>query len=504
MHIFSVEDLNAELLGNICSYLPKTSIYLFACAVSAPSSSWYKSRHLLSTNEPPQLHRSSESIFKATRCCHVSNSLIASLASERRSMKFYFERVISSARVGKLTKDQWEETLSSPHPSGVMWRDAKKIWNDEFDLQDDLLPDIFKLYCYYMHDKRVIDFVDLPIVMTGKITDEDICAILMMFSFFSEKNPKEIYLTDCDHIRGYGLEPIKFFTSLDTVDLSTESTEKSAHSRKLEEYSQSLSDVDEWEEWAPPVEPCVKESSPREFIIVPILRALVDKLDGHMVGPPCRHSCPLRVKIPDAWNKPSRSELFYGPIDRGDSDETEQVNFSSLLKAHHHSYNSETQCCYFGFQGTSRSLIKSLRNDDCYTHVDKCKCHKGYENYTSFSACDHCGKVQCLKCTKAEYKIWECNKCATTTCYDCRRRSLFWDDDLDDIVTSCDEHAPCSVEKDQNCLLCMGCRLNTCRKKYQDDEYCCLNCRGWAFNHLLKLTTPYILREDGENMSVNM
>ena len=48
-----------------------------------------------------------------------------------------------------------------------------------------------------MHDKRVIDFVDLPIVMTGKITDEDICAILMMFSFFSEKNLKEIYLTDC-------------------------------------------------------------------------------------------------------------------------------------------------------------------------------------------------------------------------------------------------------------------------------------------------------------------
>ena len=107
--------------------------------------------------------------------------------------------------------------------------------------------------------------------------------------------------------------------------------------------------------------------------------------------------------------------------------------------------------------------------------------------------------------SKAEYKIWECNKCATTTCYDCRKK--WFGGDRDDIVSSCDEHAPCSVEKDRNCLLCMDCRSNTCCKKYQEDEYCCLNCKGWAFNHLLKLTTSYILRQDRErqdreNMSV--
>lgn len=434
-HIRSVADLDDESLGAICSFLPKTSIYLFAAAVSAPSSSWYKSRHLLTGSEEPQLQEGSKTIFAASHYCHLSNSLVASLAGERESFKSFFNEVVSAKSYPKMkSKTYWEESLLSQCDTGLLWSRAKLNWEHKFVdcmLDDQDLRDIFRLYCYYTEEKHVLDFIDIPCEMAAKITDEDLCAVLMMFFFFSKKKLKELYLTDCAGIIGHGLEPIKFFPSLETVDLSK-------GGRPL--------------------------LNTLEQTVVPFLHELVSKADDHI----------LTVKIPYEWME-RRS--------RGDNEESDAsmdasvLSFRSLLKAHKHAYNSNSQCSYFGFQGSSRSLINSLAENHQFTLVDECD-RSGSCNGFSFVGCEHCGKVECESgCTSGD-DIWTCQLCGTTTCYHCRNKFGVGDS----IVSSCDEKRP--LKEYGNHILCGSCRFKECCNV---NTQRCTTCLGWSFDKLMQL-----------------
>ncbi len=488
MQMMTVADLDDELLKAICRFLPKTSIYFFASAVSAPSSSWYESRHLLKKNEQPQLQEASRTIFTASRDCHVSDSLFASLSKYRSAFKDFFEKVIVSKKV----PSSWEEWKSglSQHETGLLWSKAKRMWQHEYDSDESIgfqwcqFSDIFRLYCYYTNEKRVIDFIDTSPEMAAKITDEDVCAVLMICFFFSEEKPKELYLTDCEKIIGHGLEPIRLFPSLEIVDLSRVSIN---------------------------ICPSMDEKA-----VVPFLDELVSSVaDDHL----------LRVKVPLEWI----IHLFrYESEDESDeSEEDEEDNddsFRSFLKAHKNASSVNSRCCYFGFEGSSRTLIISMAENDQFTHVDEClldilSSHDDQNQSTLIIACEHCSKVECCLChrppTLGDNKaIWKCEECGITTCYCCRRK---FDGKGDSIVSSChptDPHLKCDFIptwdpellrlltrgntsttgfmqemerfRERNHILCGSCRFKKC---CNSDSQRCTTCLGWSFDKLSQVAS---------------
>ena len=128
-------NLDDKSLKAICGFLPKSSIYFFASAFSAPSSSWYKSRHLLKEDKQPQLQEASKIIFSASRDCHMSDSLFASLAKERFAFARFFKSVIDSKKVSS----SWEEWKSdiAHHETGLLWSKAKRIVWENFSWRVD-------------------------------------------------------------------------------------------------------------------------------------------------------------------------------------------------------------------------------------------------------------------------------------------------------------------------------------------------------------------------------
>ena len=489
VHITTVTNLDDKSLKAICGFLPKSSIYFFASAFSAPSSSWYKSRHLLKEDKQPQLQEASKIIFSASRDCHMSDSLFASLAKERFAFARFFKSVIDSKKVSS----SWEEWKSdiAHHETGLLWSKAKRIWQHDYNTNRRDLRDIFKLYCYYTNEKQVIDFIDISPEMAAKITDEDLCAVLMMWFLFSEEKPKEFYLTSCAGIIGHGLEPIRLFPSLEIIDLSKgESTE-----------------------WNIPV-------PVEERAVVPFLDELVSSMaDDHL----------LRVKVPSEWNKylardESEDESNESEEDEDDNDDSVSVHqsFMSLLKTHKNASNRDSSCCYFGFEGSSRTLIISMAENDQFTHVDECifctisgNCNR--HQSTRFIACEHCSKVECCFCrdppTLGDNKaIWKCEQCGITTCYCCRRKSY---GQGDSIVSSCHPthpHFKCDFIptwdpdllrllgdgsthgfmqqmerfRERNHILCGSCRFKKC---CNFDSRRCTTCLGWSFGKLLQVAS---------------
>ena len=127
--IMSFADLPAAVLAHVCGYLPKTSCFLLAAAVTAPSLSWHKAL--------PEVGRK--------------------------------PNTTSEAILGALERTSFAA--------------------------------------------GVLDFVDISKDLASRITDEDLCAVLLCMMRSSEsksdsKNTlKAVHLTNCSTIIGYGLKP---------------------------------------------------------------------------------------------------------------------------------------------------------------------------------------------------------------------------------------------------------------------------------------------------------
>lgn len=135
----SFDDLPAVVLAHVCGYLPKTSCFLLAAAVTAPSLSWHEA--LSKVGRKP--NTTSEAILGALVCATAG----------------------------------------------------------------------------------VLDFVDISKALTSRITDEDLCAVLLCIIRSSAKSDskitlKAVHLMNCSTIIGYGLAPLQDCPSLETLDLS--------------------------------------------------------------------------------------------------------------------------------------------------------------------------------------------------------------------------------------------------------------------------------------------
>ena len=121
----------------------------------------------------------------------------------------------------------------------------------------------------------------------------------------------------------------------------------------------------------------------------------------------------------------------------------------------------ELSVLLFGFQGSCRSLISSLKERQLLTFVDLRDNEECWDQgWERFSACEHCSEVECLYCTDEDNdnQIWSCEKCGTSNCYHCRRKFGLGDN----TVSSCSKRRPLKAGYDNYHLMCGSCRFTVC------------------------------------------
>jgi hypothetical protein len=157
----SFTDLPDLIIVEIATYLPKSSRALLAVALTAPSSEFSKCGH-------------DEIVLSPT-----SKAIFAARVDDEKEKTY--KKVIN-----ELLQNDW----------GI----GPDIWGFELYSVDT------RLSRYYGDSSwRILDFLDVPCALASNLTDEDLCALLLGIG---ANNVREVRLTNCLGIIGYGLSPL--------------------------------------------------------------------------------------------------------------------------------------------------------------------------------------------------------------------------------------------------------------------------------------------------------
>ncbi len=381
---------SADLWCGIAEFLPMTSRALLAVALTAPSASFRESGWKGQPNA-------------------VSKAIIS---------------VAKDGGVFDTVLDEWCEEDDE----------------DECKLRE-CLSEQLKEY-YHCHQWEVMDFVDLPLSLASRLTDDDIAAILVCID--AKNKLKRLKLTHCFKVVGHGLEPLRSSTVLEKLDLGI----AVQFAPRFEKAYWLLGPEDKG--WYRDVYEIQLSEGP----IVDILHGILRE-EGNTFR---------RLQYPFKWYDNDNSSESDGIARVYDYQIERSERMKQFVKEHGAIVNKFSCCIYFGF-ADERAFCRSFEEDGYKDLTNRCL---GCVD-TAFSCCSHCSEVECYNCSYS-FDIKECIDCNARYCARCCRDNGFADE-----VTWC-EAEWCGAS------YCRGCRLSSCKSGTTTCEYC----RSMAFTALLE------------------
>ena len=378
--ILCLNKLSNDMLSMVADYLPKTSRALLAVS-------------LMHNNEPST---ASKAIISSVKEGAPYKSLIDSLFSD-----FDCEMSIKSKhdKISDAIKHALEEPKSYKNYKAY-FRKALHVTLAEFSGGNELGDQMSE---YYNRGWEILDFVDIPLSLASRLTDDDLDAILKCID--AKNNLKRLNLTHCFSIAGQGLEPLRGSVVLEKLDLGLV--------RQMQ-LPQAFTDLQLSEE-----------------VVYNILNDILE-VQGNVFQ---------RLQLPMTWSNHGGRKSY--PSER-------LTNLLASVSTDDQScafLNENNLCAYFGYND-SKSLMQQYDDNDLgRDKTDRCF---GCSYSGEFDMCTHCNKVECYECND-EWDMDTCNgdECNIVTCGDCR------DEGVHNCASSCDNEW-CNAR-------CGDCRFRECR-----------------------------------------
>jgi len=367
---------SADLWCGIAEFLPMTSRALLAVALTAPSASFRESGWKGQPNA-------------------VSKAIIS---------------VAKDGGVFDTVLDEWCEEDDE----------------DECKLRE-CLSEQLKEY-YHCHQWEVMDFVDLPLSLASRLTDDDIAAILVCID--AKNKLKRLKLTHCFKVVGHGLEPLRSSTVLEKLDLGI----AVQFAPRFEKAYWLLGPEDKG--WYRDVYEIQLSEGP----IVDILHGILRE-EGNTFR---------RLQYPFKWYDNDNSSESDGIARVYDYQIERSERTKQFVKKHGAIVNKFSCCMYFGFADET-SLLVSLQDILQTDSIDNCHGCGGTE---FFEICSGCNEIMCGKCSDTN---GSCTECFKQFCPRCNR------DNPEKKVTYCEYDCD---------AYCRGCRTLTCRNGNNDCPGC--------------------------------
>ena len=392
--VVTVNDLSADLWCSIADFLPKTPRALLAVALTAPPASFRKSGW---KGQPNAL---SKAIISAAKTVVLSDTVLGELYEEAR---------VEAA-------------------SGIERGSKKHGGTDEYALSFSFRDDLSKqIRRYYNSEWEVMDFVDIPVSLASRLSDNDVGAVLVCID--AKNNLRRLKLTHCFNVVGTGLGPLRGSTVIQYLDLEF---------------------VREFEEPWHRNEGCEIKFDEIMLSEVPVLEVL-DTILGE------EGNSLIRVQYPYKWYD-NVSEV--GEIKSFPYEISRTEIFNEFVSDHNAVVNKFSCCLYFGsvHEEDIISLLKVNSPEDVANLCVECG------GTSSYSTCSHCNEIICCEC------------CKTIHCSDCNVRYC---------PSCCADHE--SVEEKVTLCgvwcepYCSTCRLDSCKNGNN-----CDGCREVTFDALFE------------------
>ncbi|KAL7427816.1 hypothetical protein ACHAXM_001009 [Skeletonema potamos] len=411
--VTTVNDIPFEQWQLIADFLPKTSRLLLAIALTAPPSSFRDSGW---SGQP-------SAVSKAIIFAKTSGASIVSILDE----------ISSEAEVEAVTEDKLPILKKPAEPE----EQGELLWQGLSN----------QLEAYYADDEwAILDFIDIPLSLASRLTDDDIGAILVCID--AKNNLERLKLTNCFNVVGHGLEPLRHSTVLVKLDLGL-----------MWEFIQPY-----WIESAPAYDEyafgkyafhnTVKLS---EEPVCDIVDSILRSEDSELI----------RLQYPYKWYAETLSNHEAPVFGNQKPDPTivpkyhnqiiKSERMKQLVEDHHAVVNKHSCCLYFGFDDEN-ALCSYLQQD----LDDGDICLGCYDS--EYETCSHCKVVMCRDCNDT----FGCGDCGLRYCALCCR-----DNGFNDEVSHC--------EGDECEPYCRGCRLSGCR----DGSIDCTFCKGMVYDAVL-------------------
>ena len=392
----SINDLSVESCCIIADFLPKTSRALLAVALTAPPSSFRES------GWKGQPNAVSKAIISRTKADLPVSPLLDELCEDARAVT-----------------------------------QAKGKQRAPF-FRDDLWDHIDEYYCKNNgngNNWNVLDFVDLPMSLATRLSDDDVGAILVCIDAKNEL--EQLTLTHCTHIVGHGLEPLRSSTRLEALNLG------------LAVLVLASGRGDNF---------VLDDAKLSEGPVCGIVDGIISE-EGNALK---------RLQFPYTWaensSEPNASEPSF--VFRSER--------MKLLVDEHCAFVNKFACCvYFGYDlaGIS-SFLRSRKGDDMVDYCQKCFSDDYYR------VCSECSEIMCCECCDT----YGCDLCETFHCPRCIRYG------------GAEEIKRCRGTWDGCPRQCSSCRWRSCR-----NGNICEECRSEMFGELLDECNSKQVQIDSQN-----
>ncbi|KAL7446469.1 hypothetical protein ACHAXM_010485 [Skeletonema potamos] len=418
----SINDLSVDLCCIIADFLPKTARVLLAVAFLPKTESGWK-------GQPGNV---SKAIISRTKAGGSFATVLEEICKE--------EAEAEALNLGKCRAlKTWELNEHDPLTGEVIEHDQKQIFRGCLSKQ---------LKEYYNGRWETLDFVDVPLSLASRLTDDDLAAILLCVD--AKHNIQQRKLTHCTNIVGYGLEPLRQSTVLEKLNLGLVRQFEAPYWLQISiGRSEFLFDDAKLSE------------DPVCDLIDSILRE-----EGNSFK---------RLQYPYKWsNKSSEPDTI---VPMYDKQVLRSERMRQFVDDHGAVVNKFACCMYFGF-GDKKEFSYDRLNWDSDL-VDACiACHG-----KTYAVCSNCNDIVCFECCETE----ECEVCHIINyCPRCCRDNVI----SENAVTWCGSNCP---------SYCSSCRVRSCRNGTNS----CTDCRSEVFDVLLDECRTKQVQIDSQNDEID-
>ena len=408
----SIHDLSVDMLCDIADFLPKTSRTLFAVALTAPPASFRESGWKV---QPTAV---SKAIISRTKARMPFDSILDELCEE----------------------DQAEAELKGRHRTLKMWINLD---DHESHFRKSLSKQLDE---YYDRQWGVMDFVDIPVSLASRLSDDDLGAILVCID--AKHKLKQLKLTHCTNIVGHGFEPLRGSTVMKKLDLGL-----------VRQFEAPYLGI------APGARNCEFLFDDAKLSEGPVC-AIIDSMYRR------ENDSLNRLQYPHTWSVNSSEPDDVVPL--YDKNVFGSGRMKQLVDEHNIIVNKFACCLYFGYDG-EKEFCSSLEGSHERLGSDLIDVCISCDD-TSFTVCSNCNDIVCYDCCDTE----ECSDCNIRYCPLCRR-----DNSLEQ-VRWCGSECPSR---------CSNCRLKSCR----DGTNACTECKGEVFDELRDECNTQRVQIDSQN-----